>query len=132
MTTHYPAERRPSLSRRGRPAGGQARTYGRRDGLTTVSLRLRVNGERHTIRLGTEAEGWSHVRAERELRNVQAEIRAGRGTPPKPKNSAGDPTLHEFASLWFKRKVADGIADKTRRDLDWQLAVHILPFLGAD
>ena len=36
------------------------------------------------------------------------------------------------ASLWFRRKVADGIAEKTRQDLDWQLAVHILPFLGAD
>src|SRR3954452_10672424 len=117
MTTHYPAERRPSLSSRGRPATGQVRIYARRDGLTTFSLRLRANGERHTIRLGTEAEGWSHVRAERELRNVQAEIRAGRWTPPKPKNSVEDPTLHEFVSLWFKRKVADGVADKTRRDL---------------
>ena len=70
------------MSSRGRPATGQIRTHTRRDGLTTFSLRLRVDGTRYTIRLGTEAEGWSHVRAELELANTQAEIRAGTWTPP--------------------------------------------------
>ena len=60
------------MSSRGRPATGQIRPHTRRDGLTTYSLRLRVDGTRYTIRLGTEAEGWSRVRAELELENVQA------------------------------------------------------------
>ena len=82
--------------------------------MTTFSLRLRFNGTRHTIRLGTEAEGWGHVRAELELRNVQAQMRAGTWTPPKPVTSVDNPTLHEFASQWFRRKVGDGIAEKTQ------------------
>ncbi len=118
------------MSSRGRPATGQIRTHARRDGLTTFSLRLRVDGARHTIRLGTESEGWSRVRAELELATVQAEIRAGTWTPPRAAAAVDDPTLHEFASLWLKRKIADGIAEKTRQDLLWQLGTHILPFLG--
>jgi integrase len=120
------------LSSRGRPATGQIRTHTRRDGLTTYSLRLRVNGARYTLRLGTEAEGWSRPRAELELHNVQAEIRAGIWTPPRPAGAkTAEPTLHEFASLWLKRRIADGIAEKTKQDYLWQLGTHILPFLGA-
>ena len=120
------------MAARGRPATGQIRAHTRSDGLTTFSLRVRAHGERHSIRLGTEADGWSRARAELELRSIQAAIRAGMWTPPAAPSVEEEPTLHEFASLWFKRKLADGIADKTQRDLDWQLAVHILPFLGVD
>jgi integrase len=120
------------MSNRGRPATGQIRPYMRRDGLVTYSLRVRVNGERYTIRLGTEAQGWSRPRAELELENIQAEIRAGIWTPPRPPGAkSADPTLHEFASLWLKRRIADGIAEKTKQDDLWQLGTHILPFLGA-
>jgi integrase len=120
------------LSSRGRPATGQIRTHTRRDGLTTYSLRLRVNGTRHTVRLGTEAEGWSRPRAELELENVQAKIRAGVWTAPRPAGTkSAHPTLHEFASLWLKRRIADGIAEKTTQDYLWQLGTHILPLLGA-
>jgi hypothetical protein len=120
------------LSSRGRPATGQIRTHTRRDGLTTYSLRLRVNATRHTVRLGTEAEAWSRPRAELELDNVQAKIRAGVWTPPRPPGTkSAHPTLHEFASLWLKRRIAGGIAEKTKQDYLWQLGTHILPFLGA-
>ena len=120
------------MSSRGRPATGQIRTHTRRDGLTTYSLRLRVNGTRHTVRLGTEAEGWSRPRAELELENVQTKIRAGIWTAPRPPGTkSAHPTLHEFASLWLKRHTADGIAEKTKQDYLWQLGTHILPLLGA-
>src|SRR4051795_6904551 len=77
------AERTLSFVQPGTPATGQIRTHIRRDGLTTFSLRLRVDGTRHTIRLGTEAEGGSHVRAELELatRDPRGHLDAGTYRP---------------------------------------------------
>ena len=76
------------MGQRGRPATGQIRRHPRADGLTTFSLRVRAYGERYTIRLGTELDGWTDARAEIELANVCAQIRAGTWTPPR--KSHGD------------------------------------------
>ena len=120
------------MSQRGRPGTGQVRPYVRADGLTTFSLRVRARGERHTIKLGSELDGWTPARAEIELANVCAQIRAGTWTPPRKSTETTEvPTLHEYASLWLKRRVAEGLAKNTRADYLWRLSSHILPFLGA-
>ena len=120
------------MSQKGRPATGQVRRYPRKDGLTTFSLRVRANGERYAITLGSELDGWTHARAEIELANVCAQIRAGTWTPPRKSTETTEvPTLHEYASLWLKRRVAEGLAKNTRDDYLWRLSNHLLPFLGA-
>jgi hypothetical protein len=61
----------------GREAAGEIRIYERRDGLTTFMLRFRAYGRREHVALGTEADGWSYRRAEIELQNTLAKVRAG-------------------------------------------------------
>jgi hypothetical protein len=122
------------MSQRGRPATGHIRRRPRTDGLTTFALRVRAYVDRHHVRLGTEAEGWSDARAEIELASVLAQIRAGTWSPPEPQ-STGEaeelPSFHEYASLWFKRRVTEGISNNTRKDLLWQLSNHLLPHFGS-
>ena len=120
------------MGERGRPATGQIRRYRRGDGTTSFSLRVRAYGERFTVPLGTEIDGWTEPRAELELANVCAQIRAGIWAPPRPRtgDKQPEPTFHEFASIWLRGRVAEGIADNTRRDLLWQLSNHLLPFFG--
>src|SRR3954454_18309271 len=120
------------MSQKGRPGTGQIRPYTRAEGLTTFSLRVRADGERHTIKLGSELEGWTYARAEIELANVCAQIRAGTWTPPRePTETSELPSFHEYASMWLKRRVAEGLAKNTRDDYLWRLSNHLLPFLGA-
>ena len=73
------------MGQRGRPATGQVRRYRRGDGTTTFSLRVRAYGERFTVPLGSELDGWSEARADIELANVYAQIRAGIWEPPRPR-----------------------------------------------
>jgi integrase len=117
---------------RGRPTTGHLRREQRRDGLTTFSLRVRAYGHRYTVRLGNELDGWSEARATIELENVTAQIQAGIWEPPATTGdpTTGPPTFHEYASLWLKRRVAEGIAENTRKDYLWQLSNHLLPFFG--
>ena len=65
-----------------RPPKGEVVEYERRDGLATFSLRVTADGERHRLRLGTQEDGWTRPRAERELEDVLARIRAGVWIPP--------------------------------------------------
>jgi integrase len=119
------------MNQRGRPATGHIRRRSRSDGKTTFALRVRAYGSRHHIRLGSEAEGWSDARAEIELDSVLAQIRAGTWSPPTPQTSGTPielPSFHEYASMWFKRHIAEGISDNTRKDLLWQLSNHLLPY----
>lgn len=73
-------------SARSRPpdtrASGQVLTYARKDGLTSWYLRVRADGSRYRITLGTELDGWTHARARIELHNVLAKIQAGLWEPP--------------------------------------------------
>jgi len=119
------------MRQRGRPGTGQIRRQVRADGLTTFSLRVRAEGKRHTIRLGTEIDGWTEVRAEIELANVCAQIRAGTWAPPRKHTDAGAvPTFHEYASAWLRRRVAEGLGENTRKDYLWRLSSHLLPFFA--
>jgi integrase len=121
------------MGERGRPATGQVRRQPRADGLTTFSLRVRAYGHRYTVRLGTEQDGWTEARADMELANVYAQIRAGIWEPPRARSTEEqpEPTFHEYASLWLRRRVAEGIAENTRKDYLWQLSNHLLPFFGS-
>src|SRR2546427_10117880 len=59
-------------------ARGEIRVHERvRDGNLTYSIRFRVNGKRHSMTLGTDAEGWTDRKAERKLEDVLAQVRAG-------------------------------------------------------
>ncbi len=120
------------MRQRGRPGTGQIRRQLRADGLTTFSLRVRAYGKRHTIRLGTELDGWTEARAEIELANVCAQIRAGTWSPPGKHTETGEvPTFHEYASAWLRRRVAEGLGENTRKDYLWRLSSHLLPFLAS-
>ena len=33
--------------------------------------------------------------------------------------------------MWLKRRIAEGIAENTRKDYLWQLSNHLLPFFGS-
>jgi hypothetical protein len=95
------------MGERGRPGTGQVRRHPRADGLTTFSLRVRAYGQRHTVRLGSELDGWTDARAEMELANIYTQIRAGIWEPPRPRQAEDqpEPTFHQYASLWLRRGV---------------------------
>src|SRR5947208_7326046 len=63
-------------------ARGEIRVHERRDGQVTYSLRFRVNGKREILTLGTDTEGWTFRKAERQLEDVLARIRADVWEPP--------------------------------------------------
>jgi hypothetical protein len=85
------------------------------------------------VPLGNERDGWSEPRAEIELANLLAQIEAGIWYPPPRRGDAPEtpPTFHEYASMWLRRRVAEGIAENTRKDLLWQPSNHLLPFFGS-
>jgi integrase len=120
------------MARPGRTATGQLRIHEQKDGTKTFSIRVRYGDERYTVRLGDEADGWSERRAEIELENTMAKIQAGIWEPPDPAvNSPHEqPTMHELASLWLRRKKGEGIRPNTVDDYEWQLGSHLLPFFG--
>jgi integrase len=85
------------------------------------------------VRLGTELDGWTDVRAVGELASVLAQVRTGIWEPPRPRQRPGEreePSFHEFASLWLRRRIAEGISENTRADYLWQLSNHLLPYFG--
>lgn len=111
-------------------ARGEIRVHERVDGRRTYSLRFRVNGKRHSLTLGTDADGWNDRRAERKLEDVLAEVRAGVWQPPSA-SDADDPqevTFHEFASRWWAARKAEALRPRTQEDYEWQLRKHLLPF----
>ena len=73
------------------------------------------------------------MRADIELSNVLAQIAAGIWEPPAKRGEQPDqvPTFHEYASMWLKRRVVEGIKSNTRKDYLWQLSNHLLPFFGS-
>ena len=113
-------------------ARGEIRVHKRVDGLCTYGLRFRVNGKRHSLTLGTDADGWNERRAEPKLEDVLAEVRAGVWHAPAPPDSGDMPdiTFHEFASRWWAARRADPLRPKTREDYEWQLRKHLLPFFA--
>jgi hypothetical protein len=120
------------MARRGRTATGQLRIHEQTDGTRTFSMRVRCGDERYTVKLGDEADGWSERRAEIELENTMAKIQAGIWEPPDPAvNSPHEqPTMHELASIWLRRKTSEGIRGATEVSYTWRLGNHLLPFFG--
>ena len=114
-----------------RDAVGEIRIYERRDGLTTFMLRFRAYGRRENVTLGTEADGWSYRRAEIELQNTLAKVRAGIWQPESRKhvNEGPEPSFHRLASGWLKRRRHE-LAETTFKDYRWRLVRHLLPFFA--
>ncbi len=82
------------------------------------------------MRLGTTEDGWTRQKAQTELENVLADVRRGIWRPPEPEPAPEidrNPTFHEFASRWFDATKHEW-RPKTRRDYEWQLSHHLLPF----
>ena len=102
------------------------------DGRRTYSLRFRVDGKRHSLTLGTDADGWNERRAERKLEDVLAEVRAGVWQPPVPVDGddGREITFHDFASRWWAARKAEALRPKTQQDYEWQLRKHLLPFFA--
>jgi integrase len=115
----------------GRPpdprATGQVLSYARKGGLTSWYLRVRAYGARHRVNLGTELDGWTEARARIELQNVLAKIQVGIWEPPTPQSTVPkDPTFHEFASSWLKRRKPS-FKPRTHEHYAYLLTHHLLP-----
>jgi len=115
-----------------RPPRGAVVEYERHDGLITYSLRVTAGGERHRVRLGTQEDGWTRARANRELEDVLARIRAGVWTPPVKAEDQQRPeaqTFHEFATAYLASRKGD-LRESTLGDYRWRLSCHLLPFFA--
>src|SRR5947209_19837073 len=120
-----------------RPATGQV-IVDRRRRSPTFGLRFRAYGRREYVRLGTASEGWTEAKARLELQNTLADVRRGIWQAPLVAVARAPrqiPTFHEFASEWFERqkleggRAGKGLAEKSRKDLEWRLSNHLLPAL---
>jgi integrase len=105
----------------------------------TFSLRFRANGERHYLRLGTAAEGWTEAKAEIELANVLADVRRGIWRPAQREIvevSEVIPQFADFATEWFQQhrqeggQHGEGLAPTSVKSLEWVLCRHLLPAFG--
>jgi len=98
----------------------------------TYALRFRAYGERRYITLGTNDDGWSRQRAERELAHVLADVDRGiwKATVAPVGDVPVDPNFHEFASEWLAAREPE-LRPATIQDYTWQLTHHLLPFFHA-
>jgi integrase len=112
-------------------ARGEIRVHERVNGRRTFSIRFRVEGRRHSVTLGTDAEGWTQRKAERKLEDVLAQVRAGVWEPEPPPEEAGvaELTFHGFASRWWVARKGE-LRPNTRLDYEWRLCKHLLPFFA--
>jgi integrase len=112
-------------------ARGEIRVHERVNGRRTLSIRFRVNGKRQSVTLGTDADGWTHRKAERRLEDVLAQVRAGVWEPEPPAETVnvGDMTFHQFASRWWAARKGE-LRPNTQLDYEWRLRKHLLPFFA--
>jgi integrase len=105
----------------------------------TWEARFTIAGRKYSQRIGSIAEGWTEAKAEQERQNIMADVRRGLWKPPTPEVAELPrevPTFHVFSSEWFERQCleggrrGEGLAESSRRDLQWQLSEHLLPFFG--
>lgn len=113
---------------RGRGHSGELREHTTNAGVVTYSMRIRWRGERLSIRIGDELEGWNRPLAELKLRETVAAIAAGTWQPPAPEIDAEerDPIFHEFATVWLEQHGAD-LDQSTREGYGHLLSRYILP-----
>lgn len=116
-----------------RPATGEIRERRRKDGSVFYSARVRVESRRHTMKFGTDREGWTRARVEAELEEILTRIKLGIWEPPseREQNRAGEPTFHEVASSWLEMRQAEDLAPRTVDDYRWRLVRHLLPFFAS-
>jgi hypothetical protein len=95
------------MAGQGQKPRGQIREYRSPTGVLTYTMRVRVDGSRVNVRLGSELEGWNRPLAERTLQQTLTEIEAGVWRPPvedlDPEET--DPLFHEFATFWIDRQT---------------------------
>lgn len=91
------------------------------------ALRFTAGGKRRYQTLGSPEEGWSEVRAQRELESVLAMVLDGSWQPYVPVELPREQTFHEFASAWLE-SINKQIRPGTALDYENQLRVHLLPF----
>ncbi|MGA8745095.1 MAG: site-specific integrase [Solirubrobacterales bacterium] len=113
-----------------RQATGYVDSHPWRDGRTTTwRLCIRTRGERRTITLGTNHEGWNEDRAKVELDQIMEQVRRGTWIPPSRQAPPATPveaesdeteTLHVTLSRWWQRK-RDEIRPNTQADYRWRL-----------
>ncbi len=124
--------RKHAPNRRGPEAiGAVVKRYRKRDRQYTYALRMRADGEKHWVPLGTEREGWNDVRAADRRDEIAGLIRRGAWRPPNtfeldPREK--NPGFHEFASDWLKR-YRRTVDDSTADTAEYMLSHHLLPFL---
>jgi integrase len=119
-----------------RRATGRIELHEWADGRTvTFRLKVRADGKRYTISLGTNHEGWSMDRARVELEQAMRRIERGTWEPPTRKEAArtdldhGE-TVRTTAYRWWQRRKTE-LADNTELDYKWRLD-HALRQLGND
>jgi hypothetical protein len=83
-----------------RPATGEIRERRRKDGSIIYSARVRAGGQRHTVKFGTDRDGWTRARVEAELDEILTRIKLGIWKPPveRDQDPASEPTFHDVAS----------------------------------
>jgi integrase len=77
-------------------------------------------------------DGWTRARADRELEDVLARIRAAVWTPPvkeEERRPAEEQTFHEYATAYLTGRRGE-LADSTYADYSWLLSCHLLPFFA--
>jgi len=96
-------------------------------------LRFRANGKRRHETLGTDREGWTEAKAQKELEYRLADVERGIWREPTPAPEPGG-TFHVFASEWLggiaQLVKADQMRPATLADYRWQLVSHLLPFFA--
>ncbi len=96
------------------------------------AIRFRAEGKRRYETLGSSTEGWNRARAEEELANRLADVRRGMWRAPTPTpDPAEEPTLHEFATDWFRARQLRGLRPRTLEHDRWSLTQHLLPYFHA-
>ena len=127
-----PKSGKPAANRRGpEVTGAIVKRYRKRDRQYAYGLRIRAEGARYWVPLGTEREGWNDVRAADRRDEIASLIRRGAWRPPNtfeldPREK--NPGFHEFASDWLKR-YRRTVDDSTANTAEYMLSHHLLPYL---
>jgi integrase len=128
-----------------RPPSGNIQVLTDERGLRTFRLRFRADGRRESIRLHEDpycdcgcGANWTIAKAQRELENTLARVRAGVWSPPEPpdKRSTAEQTFAGYAEQWLRRWIAGEFGSPPRPSTiadyrDWRLRQHLTPFFGA-